>query len=138
MSAGSGDLEQAVDAYWRSATQFWLLPLKVCNALKDVGTLESTTFFVEKPPPAGSRYRLSLSNPLAPGLPYPSQSEALPESAIRIVPPVLEPGDTSFRLLVDPYAFRLRPGATYRGEITVTDDASGQETERVAVWLVVS
>ena len=138
MSVSSGDLGGAVDAYWRSATQLWFLPLKVCDTLKGATTLKTTHFRVQDPAAVGCRCRLSLSRSLAPGLPYTSRSEALPDSAIRFESAVLEPGDQTFRLLIEASALDLRPGATYRGEVAVTDDATGNEIERVEVWLVVA
>ena len=138
VSASSGDLEGAVDAYWRSATQLWFLPLKVCDTLKGATTLKTTQFRAKTPAAVACRCRLSLSMSFAPGLPYASRSEALPDSAIGFESAVLEPGNNTFRLLVEATALDLRPGATYWGEVTVADDASGTEIERVMVWLVVS
>jgi hypothetical protein len=137
MSGSSGDLEQAVDAYWRSATQLWFLPLKVWEALKGVTTLQSTQFKIH-PVDLSHRHLLSLSKSLAPGIPYARRSEALSDTAIRFDSAVLEPGADTFRLLVQADTFHLRPGATYWGEVTVTDDANNQVVERVDVWLVVS
>ena len=70
MTGTSEDLGQAVDAYWRSATQFLFLPLTMWNAVKGVTTLQSTTFSVKQPPAVGARHRLSISKPLTPGIPY--------------------------------------------------------------------
>ncbi len=139
MSGASGELEQAVDSYWRAALQLWFLPWKVYEAFQGVSTLQSTLFSVEKPPGPGSRQRLTLSKPLAPGIPYATKNEALPESAARFEPAVLRPGDPTFRLMIDARALHLLPGATYWGEVAVLDDMSGKEVQpRVAVWLVVS
>jgi hypothetical protein len=138
-SGSGGYLEQAVDTYWRSALQLWFLPWKVYETVKGATTLQSTIFTVEQAPSNGSRHRLVLSKPLAPGIPYAKQNEALPASAIQFEPAVLEPGDNSFRLLIDPHAFHRRPGATYWGEVSVTDDVTGNEVQpRVEVWMVVS
>ena len=138
-SGTSGDLEQAADTYWRAALQLWLLPFTVYNAVRGVSTLQSTPFSAERAPDAGSRHRLVLTKPLAPGIPYARQDEALPESAVRFEPPVLEPGIQTFHLLIKAEALHLLPGATYWGEVAVVDDVSGQEAgPRVDVWLVVS
>jgi hypothetical protein len=138
-SLSGGDLEHAIDAYWRSALQVWFLPWRVYEAAKGATTLQSTLFTVAQAPGNGSRHRLVVSRSLAPGIPYAKQNEVLPESAIQFDPAVLEPGDSSFRLLIDPHAFHGRPGATYWGEVSVTDAVTGEEVQpRVEVWMVVS
>jgi hypothetical protein len=139
MSGMSGDLEQAADTYWRAALRLWFLPITVYNAVRSVNTLQSTEFSAARAPDAGSRHRLVLTKPLAPGIPYANQNEALPESATKFEPPVLEPGIQAFHVLIRAEALHLLPGATYWGEVAVVDDVSGQEVgPRVDIWLVVS
>jgi hypothetical protein len=139
MSGTSGSLENAVDAYSRAVFQMWSLPWKVWEVAKGATTLQSTLFSVGSSPGAGSRYRLALSKPLAPGIPYAKLNEALPESAVQFDPPMLGPGESTFRLLIEGHALHHRPGATYWGEVTVTDEAGGQPVPPpVKVWLVVS
>jgi hypothetical protein len=135
----SGDLEGAIDTYSRALFQLWCLPWNVWQAVKGSGTLQSTQFSSDVVPPGGSRHRLTLSKPLAPGIPYTTQNEALPASAIRFSPPVLKSGDPTFRLLIEGHALHHLPGATYWGEVTVVDDEGGQPVGApVTVWLVVS
>ena len=139
MAVTPGVWDQAADAYVRAAFQLWFLPWKVVQELRDVTTLESTLFSVATPPGPGDRHRLTLSQPLVPGIPYARQNEMVPISAVRLDPTVLGPGEASFRLLIDADALHHLPGATYRGTVEVTDDASGrQASPPVDVWLVVS
>ena len=136
--AASG-LEQAVDTYWRSALQFWFLPLRVCRAVTGTTTLQSTTFTAPQAPPAGKRYRLSFTGPLVPGIPYLQRAEAIPESVVRLSPPYLSEGQREFSFLVEGYAVHVLPGATYWSQVVLTDDATGQQIGApMDVWMVVS
>jgi hypothetical protein len=140
-SVSGGGLEQAIDAYWRAASQVCVLPLTVCDVFKGKGveTLDTTTFEVPQVRVRSSRHRLVLTGPLTPGMTYARLDESLPASAVTFQPAVLDPGESEFRLLIEASALHGHPGAAYWGEVAVMDDATGQEIPpRVVVWLVVS
>jgi len=138
-SASGGGLEQAIDAYWRAASQVCVLPLTMCEAFKGVTTLNTTSFPVPQVRDRGSRHRLVLTSLLTPGMPYTRLDEAVPASAVTFQPAVLDPGVFEFRLLIQATALDGLPGAAFWGEVAVIDDATDQEIPpRVRVWLVVS
>jgi hypothetical protein len=138
MPPTSGSLEQAVDTYSRAAFQMWFLPVNVWRAFKGESTLQTTQFAVTNAPEPDCHYELTLSQPLAPGLSYAGKDEGIPTSAVRIEPSSLGPGESTFRLLIEGHALHQLPGATYWGEVTVTDGATGGVIEQKTVWFVLS
>jgi hypothetical protein len=75
-------------------------------------------------------------NVLKPGL-FRSTSDQIAAQAVRFVPPVLQPGQTSFKMVLDRRLLDRQPGGTYTG--TVRGEVAGGQTDGTcAVWIVVS
>lgn len=101
-------------------------------------TCVSETF--DFPPPAGpsaSQPRTLVLDPttLTSGLSR-SAAEKIDADAVRFVPPILQPGVTSFTMEVDRKHLRGQPGGTYTG--TVKAEVQGAPTgDTCPVWIVV-
>ena len=66
-----------------------------------------------------------------------STSDEIAAEAVRFVPPVLQPGQTSFKMVLDRRHLDGQPGGTYTGTVRAVV-AGGQTDGTSAVWIVVS
>jgi hypothetical protein len=88
--------------------------------------------------PGASQPRTLVLDPtvLEPGL-LRFTSDRIAATAVRFVPPVLRPGQTSFKMVLDRKRLDVQPGGTYTGTVRA-QVAGGQTDGTCAVWIVVS